>query len=111
MVSEQYPSFVKRRPGSLNLWSPVVTEDWSKDVAQGHSYGREIVLYMRKTGHIPFLHHVIKAMVGHGVWSGVEVGFHQLIAMEVVGTGNIKHKLATHYGYIEDEPKATEAAT
>lgn len=106
MVSKQYPSFVKRRPGHLDLWSPAVTGDWSTDVSQGHSYAREIVVYMRRTGHIPFLHHVIKAMIGHGQWSGVEVGFHQLIAIEVVGVDNIKHALAAQYEYIAEGAEA-----
>ena len=103
MVSEKYPSFVNRRPGSLNLWSPIVTGDWSQDVERGQLYAREAVSYMRTTGHIPFLHHVVKAMVGQGAWGGVEVGFIQIVAMEAVGAVNIERALAANHGYIASD--------
>lgn len=110
MSSKEYPSFVRASPRKLDLWSPVVTNDWSQDVSRGHCYAREMVLYLRRTGHIPFLHHVVKAMIGHGSWSGVEVGFFQLIAMEVVGSDTIRSALAKNHGYLEEEVKSSEAA-
>lgn len=111
MSSKVYPSFVRRRPGEVDLWSPAISGDWAKDVAQGQSYAREIVTYMRRTGHATLLHHVVKAMVGHGTWGGVEVGFFQIVAMEAVGPNALKTALAVNFDYREDEPERSVAAT
>lgn len=82
----EYPSFVKRIAGGIDLWSPTVTEDWSKDMNQGRAYGMELISHMKRTGQPTFLQHVVKAMVGHGTWSGVEVGFFQLISAEIISS-------------------------
>lgn len=107
MLNKQYPTFVKQGPGNINLWSPVVTNDWSKDMTQGHAYAREAVSYIRRTGNTTFLHHVVKCMVGHGAWGGVETAFFQLIAMELIGS----EALAESHGYPEKAPAVSEAAT
>ena len=88
MKNLDYPSFVKRSSAGLNLWAPVVTEEWQTDMVQGRSYAQELVSHMRETGHPTLLNHVVKAMVGHGMWSGVEVGFFQQISVEVIGLEN-----------------------
>lgn len=112
MPRTQYPSFVRRSDTELDLWSPVVTGEWSVDMEQGQSYGREIVSFMRENGHIPFLHHVVKAMVGHGSWGGVETGFMQIISIEAVGLANISRALATKYDYFDaEEEESSETAT
>lgn len=105
----EYPSFVRRTQMGLELWSPVVTDDWSKDMAQGRSYAGEVISYMTETGQSPFLRHVVKAMIGNGAWTGVECGFFQLIGIELTGKEAIHRIMSAKHGY--DQELSPETAT
>lgn len=90
MPSRNFPSFVNRGSRSVDVWSPRVTNDWAHDLVQGRSYAEEMVFFMRNSGHPTLLQHVVKAMIAHACWSGVEVGFFQYLSAEMIGDDNLK---------------------
>lgn len=78
-----YPTFVRINGKFLDTpeyWSPVVTGDWRTDNETGRRYADEAAVYMSRNPTV--LGHIVKAIVGNGNWTGVEVGFfHQISGM------------------------------
>ena len=63
-----------------DLWTPVITGDWSRDCATGRAAAAELTRVMA-TLESPFmLGYVLRRMVEKGVWGGCEVGFAHEIA-------------------------------
>ena len=59
-------------------------------MAQGRAYAAEMLAYMRSTGHMTLLNHVVKAMVGHGNWGAVEVVFFQHLSVQLIGADRVR---------------------
>lgn len=92
--ARDHVSFVSRqaqRPhpiaqDTVDYWSPQVTGDWSTDCATGRRYADEMLARIRKNENPTALGHIVKAMVGHGQWGGVEVGFFQRLSEDLLRT-------------------------
>lgn len=81
-------SFVRHDVASgraTSFWYVEPTGDWGKDCAQGRNLATELLDYMRRTANTPILSHVMQSM-GELTrpWSGLEVGFCQMIAEQAV---------------------------
>lgn len=59
----------------VDQWSPKITGNWATDTALGKIYADEAVAHILGQNNPTTLGHTIKAMIGKGSWSGVEVGF------------------------------------
>ena len=69
----------------IALWSPEVSGNYGADNAKGHAYAEEVLEYIRHHDVPPLLGYVTKAMVNHGKFGGVEVGFCERIAWHASG--------------------------
>lgn len=82
MNEASYLSFMNtsRYARCVDHWSPEVTDDWGVDTAQGKVYADEAIAFIRVKQNPTVIGHVIKAMIGRGAWTGVEVGFFHRIS-------------------------------
>ena len=72
----------------MDCWSTKATGDWTIDCATGRGYAEEMLNCIRTKQNPTGLGHIVKAMVGHGQWGGVEVGFFQRVSEELLRTQN-----------------------
>lgn len=56
-------------------WQPKVTGHWATDTKEGRQIADITVENIRVKNNPTLLGHLMKSMVGHGDWTGVEVGF------------------------------------
>ena len=76
-MSVDYPTYMQAHQyhHHVDYWSPEITGEWGTDTARGKDYADEAVACIRRHNNPTAFGHVIKAMIGKGSWSGVEVGF------------------------------------
>lgn len=87
-MSVNYPSYMNtdsRYSRSVDYWSPEITGEWGADTARGKGYADEAVACIKRHNNPTAFGHVIKAMIGKGSWSGVEVGFFHRFCEHLIG--------------------------
>lgn len=68
------------------LWVTAPTGDWAQDNETGRGHADVLVDHIAEHGPPTLLAWVAKAIVEHGAWTGVEVGFFHRIAERAVGS-------------------------
>jgi len=77
-MSKDFPSFMcsqRTYATCVDYWSPKISDDWHDDTVRGRAYADEVIAFIREHRNPTILGHVIKAMIGKGGYTGVEVGF------------------------------------
>lgn len=90
--TKTYPSFIctnGRYARGADYWLPEITGDWRTDNDRGKRYADEMVSCISMHQNPTSLGHMVKAMIGKGSWSGVEVGFFHRIS-EYIISANIE---------------------
>ena len=81
--------FVRTSGGQVvQLWSPRRTGTWGEDNAIGRGYAGELLQVMRRSGATTLLGQVMRSIVEGGQHEGVEVGFYQALAEQLVLDGS-----------------------
>lgn len=80
-------SFVCTEGIALDYWAPEVTDDWLVDNNRGKEYADEMISRLRAYGSPTCVGHIIKAMIGKGGYTGVEVGFFHRISEHLMDEG------------------------
>lgn len=88
--TKTFPTFMCDRRNYANCmdyWSPDITGDWVTDTAVGKEYADEAVRCIRNKQNPSALGHLIKAMIGKGGYTGVEVGFFHRMSEHLLKEG------------------------
>ena len=73
----------------IAFWAPEVSGNYGSDNTKGHDYADEVLEYMRQHDYPGLLGHVTKAMIAHGKFGGVEVGFCERVSWRAIRTGKV----------------------
>lgn len=66
------------------FWVPTVTGKWDTDNCTGQKIAGDLLERIASSGNPTLLGHLMKSMVGHGDWTGVEVGFFHRLSEHIV---------------------------
>lgn len=87
-----FVKFIPNIPGalgrSMDVWAPEVTGDWTIDCSRGKAYAEEAIEFMQRSNNPTCLGHIVKAMIGNGAYTGVEVGFMHRIGELVLASSS-----------------------
>lgn len=69
-----------------DFWAVTHTGDWSRDTECGRQFAREALVAMEASDAPNLLGSVVRSMIAHGQYGGVEAGF-----LSVIGTAASGH--------------------
>ena len=72
-------------------WQPRVTGDWSADTTTGRKMADQMIKEITESANPTLLGHLMKSMVGHGDWTGVEVGFFHRLSDHMISLNKVDH--------------------
>jgi len=67
-----------------NAWSPLRSGNFEKDCATGRRYFSELYRLMKSNDNPMYLSRVLAAQARAGKWEGVEIGFAQAMAEQLL---------------------------
>ena len=86
MTFEKLP-FIKTDSNGqvISTWSVSPSGDYSADCATGRKHFRELLMVIYNTGNELLLSRVLTGQAAvFSTWSGIEIGFHQQMALEIM---------------------------
>jgi len=69
-----------------DFWSVEPTGNWSEDTRTGRSYADEFIAFAQKEDAANVLGSVVRSMIGHGAYGGIEAGFMSGVAARAIGS-------------------------
>lgn len=86
MTFEKLPFITTDVNGKIvSTWNVTPSGDYVADCATGRKYFRELMMIMHNTGNELYLSRVLTGQAAvFNTWSGIEIGFHQQMSMELM---------------------------